>query len=66
MKKILKIVLICLLLITSAYFVACNNSNPWKPNKNEFGNSNGGSFGSGAGEKPEGDGTIIKSLIIVE
>ena len=66
MKKMLKIALICLLIITSAFFIACNNSNPWNPNKNEFGDNNGGSFGSGAGEKLEGDGTIIKSLMIVE
>ncbi|MBQ9782604.1 MAG: hypothetical protein IJW26_05455 [Clostridia bacterium] len=66
MKKILKIVLICLLIITSAFFVACDNSNPWNPPTNDFGDGGGSGFGSGSGEKPEGGGTIIKSLIIIE
>ena len=71
MKKFLRVLLICILVLATTCVIACKKSckgsNPWNPPTNEFGDDKDGGFGSGVGEKPDKDGGVIqKSIIIIE
>ena len=70
MKRILRIIFICVLMVVTSFAVACqkscNTTNPWNPPTNDFGDDKDGNIGTGKGEQPEPGGTIIKSFIIVE
>ena len=55
MKKVLKILIIALLVIATTFVVACDDSKPWDPPKNQFGDGYDGGIGDLSPGMPDGD-----------
>ena len=55
MKKVLKILIIAVLIMATSLIVACENSKPWNPPTNNFGDGYNGGIGDVSPGMPDGD-----------